>query len=317
MKHNRREFIKEAGLATAALGIFSSMPSLNVLASSKKKSFFEISLAEWSLHRTLQSGKMTNMDFPAKAKNEFGISAVEYVDQFFKDKARDQTYLSELKNRTSDLGVRNVLIMVDTAGALADLDDAIRKQAVESHYQWVDAAKFLNCHSIRVNLRGKGTPEELAATAVDGLGRLSEYGAKNEIGVIVENHGGVSSDGKWLARVMKQVNNPYCGTLPDFDNWCVSIQERGKPCANEYDRYLGTKEMMPFARGVSAKSRNFDAEGNEVNIDFMKLIQIVKEEKTKAFQGFIGIEYSGTILSEEEGILATKKLLDRASQTII
>jgi hypothetical protein len=307
MTHSRRAFIKDIGMTAAGMAL------MNSSFAASKKSFYQISLAEWSLHRTLKDGKLVNMDFPAKAVKDFGIHAVEYVDQYFRDKARDTKYLGELKQRTSDLGVRNVLIMVDTAGALAVTDDTKRKEAIENHYQWIDAAKFLGCHSIRVNLRGAGTPHEMSAASIDSLGRLSEYGSKNHIGVIVENHGGVSSDGKWLVNVMKQVNNPYCGTLPDFDNWCVSLPTTttGKKCESEYDRYQGTRELMPYARGVSAKSRNFDASGNEVNIDFAKLIHIVKQEKTKAFQGYIGIEYAGNVLSEDEGIMATKKLLER------
>lgn len=318
MKRNRRDFVKDISMAAAGLGILSGLPRLSELVTVGKKPFFDISLAEWSLHRTLQSGGLTNMNFPAKAKNDFGINAVEYVDQYFRDKARDQKYLEELKKRTTDLNVRNVLIMVDTGGALAVKDDTNRRKAVESHYQWIDAAKFLGCHSIRVNLRGTGSPEDLAKYSIDALGLLSEYGAKNEIGVIVENHGGVSSDGKWIINVMKQVNNPYCGTLPDFDNWCVSLEltGTGKPCISEYDRYLGTQEMMPFAKGVSAKSRSFDAPGNEINIDFLKLIEIVKKGKTDAFKGFIGIEYAGNTLSEDSGISATKKLLERVGQTV-
>ncbi|WP_128546384.1 TIM barrel protein [Larkinella soli] len=304
---NRRDFLKHLGLTTAGLGL---LPTLAPEADARdKKLFFNISLAEWSLHRTLREGKLVNMDFPAKAKNDFGISAVEYVDQFFKDKAKDQAYLNELKQRTADLGVRNVLIMVDTAGPLADSDDAKRKQGVESHYQWIDAAKFLGCHSIRVNLRGKGTAEEMAKAAVDGLGRLSEYGAKEKIGVIVENHGGYSSDGQWLAGVMRQVNNPYCGTLPDFNNFKVSPTE-------VYDRYKGTEEMMPFAKGASAKTHDFDAQGNETTLDYPRLLEIVKKGRTKAFKGYVGIEYSGDRLSEDDGIRATKALLERVGQTL-
>ncbi|GAB4025294.1 sugar phosphate isomerase/epimerase family protein [Spirosoma gilvum] len=309
MLSTRREFLKQFGVASAGAGLLNSVWVDSLMAAPAKKMFFEVSLAEWSLHRTLQAGKLTNMEFPAKAKTDFGISAVEYVDQFFKDKAKDQTYLSELKKRAEDLGVRNVLIMIDTAGPLADLDEAKRKQAVESHYQWIDAAKFLGCHSIRVNLRGKGTADEIAKSSVDGLGRLAEYGAKAGIGVIVENHGGYSSDGKWLMQVMKQINNPYAGTLPDFDNFKLSDTE-------VYDRYLGVQEMMPFAKGVSAKSRDFDEQGNEVTIDYERLLQIVKKEKTSAFKGYIGIEYSGNRLSEDEGIRATKLLLDRIGQRV-
>ncbi|QDK79707.1 TIM barrel protein [Spirosoma sp. KCTC 42546] len=307
MNTSRRDFLKNLGLTTAGLGILNGFPVEGASSSPAKKMFFNISLAEWSLHRTLQAGKLTNMDFSAKAKNDFGISAVEYVDQFFKDKANDHNYLSELKKRSDDLGVRNVLIMVDTAGPLADLDDAKRKQGVESHYQWIDAANFLGCHSIRVNLRGKGTAEEVANASVDGLGRLAEYGAKNKIGVLVENHGGYSSDGKWLSRVMRQVNNPYAGTLPDFDNFKLTETE-------VYDRYIGVEEMMPFAKGVSAKARDFNAEGNETTIDYRRLLQIVKKGRTSAFNGYAGIEYSGNRLSEDEGIRATKLLLERVGQ---
>lgn len=305
--HTRRDFLKNLGLTAVGLSSINGLPVEGANSSPKKKLFFNISLAEWSLHRTLQAGKLTNMDFSAKAKHDFGISAVEYVDQFFKDKVNDHHYLSELKQRSDDLGVRNVLIMVDTAGPLADLDDAKRKQGVESHYQWIDAANFLGCHSIRVNLRGKGTADEVAQASVDGLGRLAEYGAKNKIGVLVENHGGYSSDGKWLSRVMRQVNNPFAGTLPDFDNFKLTETE-------VYDRYEGVEEMMPFAKGVSAKARDFDAEGNETTIDYMRLLHIVKKGKTSAFKGYAGIEYSGNRLSEDDGIRATKLLLERVGQ---
>lgn len=318
MKWNRRNFIKDVSMASAGFGICYGLSCRHTKPNAMKKLFFDISLAEWSLHRTLQRGEITNMDFPAKAKNDFGISAVEYVDQFFHDKARDKEYLNELKMRTSDLNVRNLLIMVDTAGALAEPDDATRIKAVENHYQWIDAAKFLGCHSIRVNLRGTGSEDDLKVASIDALGRLSEYGAENEIGVIVENHGGVSSDAKWLINVIKQVNNPFCGTLPDFDNWCITYEntDDGRHCINEYDRYEGTREMMPYAKAVSAKSRSFNENGNEINLDFLKFIRIVNEEKTEAFKGFIGIEYAGNILSEDEGIMATRNLLERVGQMV-
>ncbi|UFH52053.1 sugar phosphate isomerase/epimerase [Spirosoma sp. KNUC1025] len=309
MQSTRRSFLKNLGLTTAGLSLYSSVSVEAFSSDAVKKLFFDISLAEWSLHRTLKDGKLTNMDFPAKAKNDFGINAVEYVDQFFRDKATDHQYLSELKKRADDLGVRNVLIMVDTAGPLADSDDAKRKQGVESHYQWVDAASFLGCHSIRVNLRGKGSAEDMAKASIDGLSRLAEYGAKNKIGILVENHGGYSSDGKWLANVMRQVDNPYAGTLPDFDNFKLNETD-------VYDRYLGVEEMMPFAKGVSAKARDFDAQGNELTIDYARLLQLVKKGKTSAFKGYIGIEYSGNRLSEDDGIRATKQLLEKVGQAI-
>lgn len=271
-----------------------------------KTPFFKISLAQWSLHKMLFDKKLDNLDFAAKAKNDFGIDGVEYVNQFFKDKAKDKAYLGEMLKRTGDLGVTNVLIMIDGEGNLGATDAKERAKAIENHYQWVEAAKFLGCHSIRVNAYGKGTAEEVSKAAIDGLGKLSEFASKMDIGIIVENHGGYSSDGTWLANVMKTVNKPNCGTLPDFGNFCL---ERTKDaCAKEYDRYKGVSEMMPFAKGVSAKSNVFDADGNEKNMDYRKLLQTVKDA---GYTGFIGIEYEGSELSEEDGVRATKELLEK------
>ena len=201
----RREFVKKGMVAAAGLGMYTSIPaSISAFGSTDAAMFFKISLAEWSFHRTLSKGEMDNLDFPSTAKNKFGINGVEYVNQFFKDKAEDMQYLGELKKRCSDLDVTSVLIMIDGEGDLGDLDDNKRNEAVERHYKWVNAAKELGCHSIRVNAAGRGTYEEVQKAAIDGLGRLSEYGQKAGIGVIVENHGGFSSNGNWLVEVMKQ-----------------------------------------------------------------------------------------------------------------
>ncbi len=308
MHSKRRDFIKQLGQLTAGIGVFTALPqSLSASATTPtKKMFFEISLAEWSLHKSLNAKKMTNLDFPVMAKKDFGISIVEYVDQFFKDKAKDMTYLKELKQRCNDNGVRSNLIMIDTAGHLADTDKARRTQAIENHYQWVEAAKFLGCQTIRVNAAGEGTPEAVKAAAIDGLGRLSEFAAKHNINVIVENHGGNSSNGQWLASVMKGVNMKNCGTLPDFGNFC--IKRANDKCQEEYDRYKGVKELMPFAKGVSAKTHDFDASGNETHTDYAKMLKIVKDS---GWRGIMGIEYEGSTLSEEEGIRKTKALLER------
>lgn len=266
-----------------------------------KDPLFRISLAEWSLHRTLFDKKLDNLDFAKTAKNDFGIEAVEYVNQFFKDKATDRKYLTEMKTRASDLGVKNVLIMIDEEGALGDPDDAKRNQAIENHFKWVEAAQFLGCHSIRVNAQSQGTYDEEQARAADGLRRLTEFGASHNINVIVENHGGLSSNGQWLSSVIRKVNHPRCGTLPDFGNFNLGNGE-------QYDRYQGVKELMPFAKGVSAKSGVFDSKGNETRIDYQRMMKIVLDA---GYRGYVGIEYSGNELSEPEGIRATKKLLDR------
>ena len=290
---SRRDFISTA---TAGIGAALTLPSASIFAQGEKAKPFKISLAQWSLHKTLQQKKLDNLDFAKVAKEKFGINAVEYVNQFFKDKAKDETYLAEMKKRTSDLGVTNVLIMVDGEGALGDIDEAKRTKAVENHYKWVDAAKYLGCHSIRVNAETKAEYEEGKKLAADGLRRLSEYAKPLDINVIVENHGGLSSNGKWLSETIRMVGLANCGTLPDFGNFY------------DYDRYQGVTDMMPLAKAVSAKSYDFDAEGNETKVDFRKMMKIVMAAN---YHSWVGIEYEGSTLSEDDGIIATKKLLEK------
>jgi len=267
---------------------------------------FRISLAEWSLHRTLNAGELDNLDFPRVTKEEYGIEAVEYVNSFFKDRAEDFTYLADLKSRCDGLGVRSVLIMCDGEGAIGDPDAAARTQAVENHYRWVEAARFLGCHAIRVNAQSQGSPEEQRELAADGLRRLSEFAEGREINVLVENHGGLSSNGAWLSSVMEAVGHPRCGTLPDFGNFNIGNGE-------SYDRYRGIEELMPYAKSVSAKSHVFDAEGNESEMDFFRIMRIVLDA---GYRGYVGIEWEGTEISEPEGIRATKALLERVRDAL-
>ena len=172
--------------------------------------------------------------------------------------------------------------------------------------------------SVRVNLFGADAENNFEIwkdTAADGLTGLSEYAAKQGINVIVENHGGLSSDASKLVEVIKSVNLSNCGTLPDFGNFCVR-REGGErwsaPCIEEYDRYKGVAEMMPFAKGVSAKSYDFES-GNETSIDYTKMLGIVKQA---GYIVYIGVEYEGSRLSEEQGIIATKKLLLRTAKKL-
>ena len=292
----RRHFIKQAGLA---LGALSTTPVFGAA----KGPLFEISVAQWSLHKTLFASKMDHLDYAKVAKREFGIEAVEYVNQFFKDKATNGNYLMEMRRRAEGEGVRSLLIMIDGEGNLGDADEKKRQQAVENHHKWVEAAKFLGCHSIRVNAAtgNKGSYDEQMDRAAEGLSALASFAESYRIGVIVENHGGLSSNGAWLAGVMKKVDLANCGTLPDFGNFRVSNDEM-------YDRYQGVKELMPYAHAVSAKSHDFDAEGNEVHTDYRKMMKIVLAAK---YSGFVGIEYEGSKLSEKQGIQATKNLLEK------
>lgn len=291
---NRRRFLHQ----TTALTSLTLAPGfLRADHHGGQKKLFPISLAEWSLHRTIRKGGMTNLDFPKVSKETFGIDAIEYVNQFFKDKAKDKAYLGDLHKRCDGHGVKSILIMIDGEGHLGEDSDSARQKVIDNHKKWVEAAKFLGCHSIRVNAHGKGKDDaEKAANTVKGLGGLAKFAKDFEINVIVENHGGLSSNGKWLAGVLKEVGMDNCGSLPDFGNF------------HSYDRYLGIKELMPFAKGVSAKSHDFDDEGNETKTDYVKAMKLVLDA---GYRGHVGIEYEGGKLSEEDGIKATKVLLEK------
>jgi L-ribulose-5-phosphate 3-epimerase len=288
MRMDRREFL--AGAAAAA-----TAPFVAQLAAASRAEPYRISLAQWSFHKALQAKRLDNLDF-AKAAGELRFEAIEYVNVFFKDKAKDSAYLAELNRRAKDHGVFQHLIMCDGEGRLGDPDAAKRTQAVENHYKWADAAKTLGCLTIRVNAASEGAFEEQQKLAADGLRRLTEYGAKLDLNVIVENHGELSSHGDWLVGVMKLVNHPRCGTLPDFGNFY------------EYDRYQGVTDMMPFAKAVSAKSYDFDERGEETKIDYHRMLRIVTGA---GFHSWIGVEYEGDRLPEQEGILKTRALLER------
>ena len=316
---SRRHFIRQTSQAAAAMAIPSFITT--------SKSFYTISLAQFSLAPVFFTRKMDTLDFPAKARNDFGINAVEYVSMFFKDKVSDKNYLGELKKRSADLGVRNVLIMIDMEGDLGTSDSVKRQQAVDNHTKWIEAAKFLGCHSIRVNINGDGTDEQIFDAALEGYSKLVSIGEKMDMGVIIENHNGPTNNPEYLAKLMKQINNPYAGTLPDFGNFirrsnpeAATLEGYAKTkVIAEYDKYKGVEMLMPYAKGVSAKTHEFNADGSCKETDFKKIMGIVEKHKTKAFKGYVGIEYEGgflkmmnpkeNYLSEDDGIKATKKLL--------
>ncbi len=289
----------------------------------EKGPFFKLSLAQWSLHKAVIEEGESPLDFAQRA-NELGYDGIEYVSQLYTkeiEKEADpkigmEKLLNTLKEKSEKYKVTNVLIMVDREGHLATLDDEERAQTVENHKKWVDAAQFLGCHSIRVNAHGVGTYEEVAAAAVKGLTDLSTYAATKGINVLVENHGGYTSNGQWLAEVMAAVNMPNCGTLPDFGNFCMTEgygSINSEECEDPYDIYKGVTELMPYAKAVSAKSYDFDADGGQPKIDYVKMLQIVKDA---GYTGFIGVEYEGSNLSEVDGINATKDLLLKAAASL-
>jgi L-ribulose-5-phosphate 3-epimerase len=267
---------------------------------------FQVSLAQWSLHKLLFANEITTFDFAHEARF-MDFDAIEYVNSFFKDKAEDKQYLQGLNTRAADEGVTQLLIMCDGEGDLGNADSKDRTVAIKNHHKWVRAAKELGCHSIRVNAASSGTYDEQQKLAADGLRRLTEYAEPFGINVIVENHGGYSSNGQWLSGVMKKVDHPMCGTLPDFGNFCMDWSKSDQP-ESWYDRYKGTEELMPFAKAVSAKSHEFDEQGNETQTDYRRMLKIVMDA---GYRGWVGVEYEGSKHSPREGSKLTKALLEQ------
>lgn len=285
--------------------------------------FFKLSLAEWSLNREINSGELDPMDFAEKA-SEMGFSGIEYVTGFYAERIKtaqdpDQEMkivLDSLKAKSEEFNVKNLLLMIDGEGDLADNDSIVRNEAVENHKKWVDAAQFLGCHSIRVNLFGSEDKEEWKNNSIDALSKLSKYAADKNINVLVENHGYLSSDADLLVSVMKEVNMDNCGTLPDFGNFCLKREGGARwqaKCIEEFPRYEGVEKLMDYAKAVSAKSYTFDKDGNEELIDYKKMLQIVKDA---GYTGYIGIEYEGTDIAPEKGITATRDLLLKAGKQL-
>lgn len=332
MKKTRRDFIKRLGMGAAGVGIAAAMPKWALAERGEKDLFFKLAISQFSLASDYWTKKADPLDFPAKVKKDFGITGLDYCSMFFADKAKDTAFLNELKKRSADAGTYNLRIMIDGEGVLGDLTEATRLKAVENHYKWIDAAAAIDCPMIRVNVEGDGNPDDVAKAAVDSLGRLIEYGKKGKVDVIVENHVGISCNAAWLAGVMKQLNSPHCGTLADFGNFCVN---RTKPeaqtidaymktkCLEEYDRYKGIGELMPYAKGIHAKTHLFDDQGNDKETDFTKMFKIIKDS---GFTGWCSIEYEGGLikmykpndgyLGNDEGVLATKALIMKAVDNI-
>lgn len=323
---SRRKFIKTATGGAAAAVLAAGLP-LSILTDEKKELFFNIAISQFSFASQFWTKQLNPLDFPAKS-NQLGISGLDYCSMFFADKAKDQVWLNDLKKRAADNGCYNLRIMVDGEGVLGDLNETLRLKAVDNHHKWMDAAATLGCPMIRVNVEGEGDKDAVSHAAVDSLGRLIEYGSKQNVDVIVENHVGISCNAAWLANVMKQVNSPHCGTLADFGNFCIN---RTKPetmdiagymktkCLGEYDRYKGIAELMPYAKGVHAKTHLFNASGDDTETDFYKMFKIIKDS---GFKGWVSIEYEGGLfkmykpdgpyLGDYDGVVETKKLVEKA-----
>lgn len=304
----RREFLQLTGAAAATITAFGASGG-----AAPADPPFKISLAEWSINKPLFSGQMQHLDF-AKIAKSVGISAIEYVNQFFKDKAKDTAFLREMNTRAQSEGVTQVLIMCDGEGNLGDPDSAKRKTAAENHFKWAEAAKFLGCHSIRVNGYSSGTPDEQMKLVSDGMRQLVEFADTLGINVVIENHGGLSSNAKWLVQTIKMVNHPRAGTLPDFGNFRIAGPSRGNSDVKveSYDSYEGVREMMPLARGVSVKPRGWDASGNNVDLDLHRMMKIVVDA---GYHGHAGIEY-GPEGRELEGVKELRQKLEQVREQL-
>jgi len=323
----RRNFVRNtaaAGLGLSVLGLHSCKNAKKEGASEEGMNemeemampFFKLSLAQWSIHRMIENGTLDPYAFAEKAKG-WGFSGLEYVSQLYDTELEADNYseaamakfVEKSNAEAAKHGLSNVLIMIDGQGDLATSDPEERKLAAENHHKWVDAASAMGCHAIRVNLSGSTEPEEWIPNSVDGLTQLATYAKEKNINVIVENHGGLSSNAAMLVQVMETVGMDNCGTLPDFGNFCIrknDPEDDEAGCAEMYDKYKGVTELMHFAKAVSAKSHDFDDDGNETAIDYVKMMQIVKDA---GYTGYVGVEYEGDVLGEEAGIMATKALL--------
>jgi len=326
----RRNFVRNVAVAGVGVGA----AGLNACSTSAKKRkntseaaiesrtvpFFKLSLAQWSIHRMIQKENLDPYQFATLAR-KWGFEGLEYVSQLFipgKAGMGDEGFTTELDKMVRQLKeeananqLESLVMMTDLeegAGDLAWADDAKRMRAVEAHYPWIEASKEIGCHSVRINLFGEKDRTLWKSAAIKAMTALGEYAGNYNINVIVENHGWLSSDAALLMEVINEVGMEHVGTLPDFGNFCIKRPNNARwaGCLEEYDRYKGVAEMMPSAKAVSAKSADFDENGNEINTDYAKMLRIVKDA---GYEGYIGVEYEGNVLSEEEGILATRDLL--------
>ncbi|MGC6422119.1 MAG: sugar phosphate isomerase/epimerase family protein [Flavobacteriaceae bacterium] len=295
----------------------------------------KLAVQSYSLAPLFLSGALSIKDFPQLVSNEFGVSGAEYWNLPLAAHRKDASFLKELKLRALDVGVTNTLMLIDLINlkdrnrgpSLVSSQKEERSQAVVAHQEWMDVAKSIGCSAVRVNLWSEGmAASEVTKTSEESLGKLLEYGTERNISVVIENHGGYTSDAQWLVALMKQINHPMLGTLPDFgtSNFCVERAPAkagemfSQECLKQYDKYEGVAALLPYAKGISAKSRQFDSRGEEVETDFKRMLDLIK---VAGFEGYIAIEYEGgmmgrfggsdTYLPPKEGVLATKALLNK------
>lgn len=317
MNQSRREFMNQLGAGALLAG---GLPAMRAFAQSDTKPAseepegmkdnpkypFDISLAAWSLHRTIGEGegKRPMLDMPQITKEEFGIGAIELVSRMLA--STDPGYLEQFAANAAKHDTKILLIMVDGEGDIGSDRERICERAVENHKKWVDIAADFGCHSIRMNWGGapKGAEAdmELAQQFIDRsvphFRALCDYGDTKDINILIENHWGPSSYPAIMAKLYEAIDHPRMGTLPDFGNF-----------PNDVDRYEATDVLMKWAKALSAKCYDFDPEtGEDTKIDFGKMLQICCGKH--GYDGWIGIEYEGKV-AEPEGIMLAKALLER------
>jgi len=289
---SRRELVKQFAIGAGVLALPQFLQAKGTLESNG----LTLAVQQYSFNRQLRDGTFDILDFPKTVVDGTGITALEYFNGHILDKVRDTRFFRELKKRSNDVGATCTMMLCRSDIALDSPDSSTRYNAVEGYIPWMEAVRLLGGNAIRVDCRSDGDFEEQKKYAIDGLRQLCDVAAPFGMNILVENHGGFSSNGKWLADVMSKVEKRNCGTLPDFQNF------------HGYDPYVGVEELMPYAKIVCAKSKEFDSDGNETNVDYRRMMKIVLDS---GFKGSIGIEFEGHGMDPVKGILATKRLIER------
>ncbi len=284
---SRRNFIEKSLVAGAAAAITPSVIGSELFGSTPRLIKDDISLAQWALVDEVKSGKWKTLDFAKIARNDFGLNGIEFVNTLFE--VTTEGYLKKLRKNADDNGVTMVLIMVDDEGDGCGATKEERNQFAINHRKWIDAAAYLGCKSIRTNCRGPENADKAEALkwAAESYNMLLEYAVPAKISVLIENHGGVSNDADWMVSLMKEVDNLYFGTYPDW-----------RRPADNFDNVDYLKKMLPFAGGMSYRNQPTE----ELTAKMIKLA------KDSGYRGWYGIESSGR---EEikKGIELLKKYL--------
>lgn len=326
---NRRSILKKLLLYPGLISATSFLTSPPTRARDQNilqgKSFHKrISLSQWSFHRAILGSSME--DYATFTKllhskpervlqghldsrdilniaNSLGIKKVDLVNVLFFGHAMDKPWLNEFIAKAKSFNTSFQVLMCDQAGNLGASSQLARKQSINAHIVWLETAVYLGCKQLRVNAIGDGSYLSQLRQCADSLSKLGAIAESMGIELLVENHGYASNNGAWLAMLIEETNHDNVKVFADFDNffmggWDLSPERR-------YDRIQGLLDLAPFTAGVSAKSHDFGALGDETTIDFRKCIAIFEEN---GFDGLYSAEYEGDRISELEGAISTVRL---------